>query len=104
MTIKWNRALLPLFAVFILSAQDDIKRVSAAEASVFLICNAFMFVTAGAVLMLTNHGVIRLNGAAVYVPVSLLLAVVCIDWLLHVSNLQIRTGGAVAPNRSPAPG
>jgi hypothetical protein len=60
------------------------------SASVFLICNAFMFVTAGAVLLLSEHGVIRLNGAAVYVPVSLLLIVVCIDWLLHVPDLRRR--------------
>jgi hypothetical protein len=74
------------------------------SACVFLICNVFMFVTAGAVLMLSNHGVIRLNGAAVYVPVSVLLIVMCIDWLLHVPGLRIRTGGAVAPERTPATG
>jgi hypothetical protein len=74
------------------------------SASVFLICNALMFVTAGTALMLSNHGVIRLNGAAIYVPVSLLLIVVSVDWLLHVPGLRIRTGGAVAPDRSPATG
>jgi hypothetical protein len=39
-----------------------------------------------------------------YVPVSLLLIVVSVDWLLHVPGLRIRTGGAVAPDRSPATG
>lgn len=68
--------------------------------SVFLICNAFMFVTAGAVLMLSNHGVIRLNGAAVYVPVSVLLIAVSIDWLLHVERFRVFSG----PDPQPASG
>jgi hypothetical protein len=72
------------------------------SAVVFLLCNAVMFATAGAVLMLSNHGMIRLNGAAVYVPVSLLLIVVSIDWLLHMPDL--RGGGAVALEHRPAPG
>jgi hypothetical protein len=37
--------------------------------------------------MLSDHGLIRLNRAAVFVLVSLLLIVVCIDWLLHVPDL-----------------
>jgi hypothetical protein len=70
------------------------------SAAVFLLCNALMFVTAGLVLTLSNHGVIRLNGAAVYVPVSILLIVVCIDWLWHVPG--VFAGKSASSEASPS--
>ena len=53
-------------------------------AAVFLIASALMFVTAGIVFFLSLHGFIRLNGAAVYLPVSTLLLAVLCYWLVSV--------------------
>jgi len=50
-------------------------------ATSFLLANLFMYLAAVAVLMLARHGIIQLNGAALYVPVSILLLVAALDWL-----------------------
>lgn len=65
-------------------------------ARVFLAASALMFLTAAAVFILHLRGLIRLNGAAVYVPVSLLLLVVLVDWLLHADRPENEKRGAVA--------
>jgi hypothetical protein len=56
------------------------------SAAVFLMSNALMYLAAGAVYELSMHGIIRLNGAAVYVPVSLLLLLTLIVWLFNVNK------------------
>jgi hypothetical protein len=56
------------------------------SAAVFLITNALMYLVVGAVFALSMHGIIRLNGAAVYVPVSLLLLLTLIVWLFNVEK------------------
>lgn len=40
-----------------------------------------MYLAAVAVVLLSRHGVIQLNGAALYVPVSILLLLALLDWL-----------------------
>jgi hypothetical protein len=62
---------------FLLLALDRPLRT----ARVFLAASAGMFLAAVATFGLDHLGVIRLNGAAVYVPVSFLLLAVLIDWL-----------------------
>jgi hypothetical protein len=51
------------------------------SAVVFLTANALMYLVGGAVLMLSSRGLIQLNGAALYAPVSALLLVVLVIWL-----------------------
>jgi hypothetical protein len=55
-----------------------------AVARTFLIASAAMFAVAGAVFFLALHGYIRLNGAAAYVPISVLLAGVLLGWMMEV--------------------
>jgi hypothetical protein len=62
-------------------------------ATAFLFASAFMLVTAGAVLTLSLHGVIRLNGAAVYLPVSTLLLGILIYWLLDALKSDDEASG-----------
>jgi hypothetical protein len=62
---------------FVLLALDRPLRTT----RIFLAASAGMFLAAAATFTLDRLGVIRLNGAAVYVPVSLLLLVVLVDWL-----------------------
>jgi hypothetical protein len=50
-------------------------------ATSFLVANFFMYLAAVAVVLLVRHGIIQLNGAALYVPVSILLLLVLLDWL-----------------------
>jgi hypothetical protein len=56
------------------------------SATALLIANLSMYAVAGMVLLLAQRRVIILNGAAVYVPVSLLLLAVSLDWLRGVSR------------------
>ena len=56
------------------------------SAAIFLMSNALMYLAAGAVYEFSIHGIIRLNGAAVYVPVSLLLLLTLIVWLLDANK------------------
>jgi len=56
------------------------------SAAVFLMSNALMYLVVGAVFALSTHGIIRLNGAAVYVPVSLLLLATLIVWLFNANR------------------
>jgi hypothetical protein len=58
----------------------------ARSAAIFLMSNALMYVVVGAVFALSAQGIIRLNGAAVYVPVSVLLLLTLIAWLFNVSK------------------
>jgi hypothetical protein len=58
----------------------------ARSAAVFLVSSALMYLVAGAVYESSIHGIIRLNGAAVYVPVSLLLLLTLIVWLLDANK------------------
>ena len=58
----------------------------ARSATVFLLSNALMYLVAGAVYEFSIHGIIRLNGAAVYVPVSLLLLLTLIVWLIDANK------------------
>jgi hypothetical protein len=53
------------------------------RARLLLALNAGMYLAAGAVFALSRHGLLRLNGAAVYVPVSLLLLVGLVEFLVR---------------------
>jgi hypothetical protein len=71
----------------------------ARSAATLLAANLLMYGATGVVLALAAGGVIRLNGAAVFVPVSVLFAAVLIDWLLAVSR---RPWPAPAAVKTPA--
>jgi hypothetical protein len=60
------------------------------SAGILLIANALMYITAGVVLTLAAQGLIRLNGAAVYAPVSVFLLATSIIWLLNVPTIGSR--------------
>jgi len=51
--------------------------------AVFLGASICCYIAAALVLALSNAGYLRLNGAAVFAPVSLFLAIALVDWLLH---------------------
>lgn len=64
------------------------------SAGILMIANALMYISAGIVLTLAAHGLIRLNGAAVYVPVSIFLLATSLIWLLNVPTIvdpKVRT-------------
>jgi hypothetical protein len=76
-------------------------------AALFLAATAPMYMTHLAVTLLVLRGVIRLNGAAVYVPVSALLAIVLVAWLLGANRAadparQARRGAQVQPGSEAA--
>jgi hypothetical protein len=54
----------------------------------FLLATVLMYGVAGTVLALSLRGTIRLNGAAVYAPVSILLLGLLIDWLIVQSKAK----------------
>jgi hypothetical protein len=56
------------------------------SAAVFLMSNALMYLVVGAVYEFSLHGIIRLNGAAIYVPVSLLLLLTLVVWLFNANR------------------
>jgi hypothetical protein len=58
------------------------------SAKPLLVVNALAFLCAGAVFALARFGLIRLNGAAVYAPVSLLLLLALFEWLWRVSRAE----------------
>jgi hypothetical protein len=47
-----------------------------------------MYLTHLGVGLLAMHGLIHFNGAAIYVPVSALLAVVLVDWLVATERVR----------------
>jgi hypothetical protein len=74
------------------------------SAAVFLIANALMYVIGGALLLLSSRGFIRLNGAALYAPVSALLLGVLLIWMYMAANdrWQKSIGGQAYPDTAPA--
>ena len=56
------------------------------SAAVFLTANALMYLIGGALLVLSSQGLIRLNGAALYAPVSALFLGVLLVWMYSVSR------------------
>jgi hypothetical protein len=57
------------------------------SAGILLIANALMYASAGVVLWIAAHGFIRLNGAAVYAPVSVFLLAASIVWLFGIPTI-----------------
>jgi hypothetical protein len=51
--------------------------------AVFLGASILCYAVGGTVLALSQAGLMTLNGAAVFGPASLILAVVVVDWVLH---------------------
>lgn len=72
------------------------------SARLFLVGTLAMYTVAAAVFMLAGQGVIRLNGAAVYAPISLLLAALLLVWLTRVPTATDLSLGARTP-RDPLP-
>jgi hypothetical protein len=54
-------------------------------ARLFLVATVLCYLQVGAVVALSRAGIIRLNGAAVYAPVSALLLVVLVVWLVRAA-------------------
>jgi hypothetical protein len=56
------------------------------SAAVFLVANAMMYVTGVALLALFKLGLIHVNGAALYAPVSALLLIVVVYWMFMLDK------------------
>ncbi|WFU79149.1 hypothetical protein QA645_32150 [Bradyrhizobium sp. CIAT3101] len=59
-------------------------------ATSLLVANMLMYLCAVLVVMLFRHGIIELNGAALYAPVSVLLLLALLDWLWNVLRSTTR--------------
>jgi hypothetical protein len=65
------------------------------SAVVFLIANALMYLVGGVILALSSRGLIHLNGAALYAPVSALLLTVLVIWLYAAGSARPHDTSAV---------
>jgi hypothetical protein len=57
------------------------------------------YLQVGAVVALTRAGIIRLNGAAVYAPVSALLLAVLVAWLVRAAAAPVGPAPATVDSR-----